>query len=319
MSQEGSVGPVPNKVIVGSPNNFWIWSPDCGWDLTHPSNSDAEPVQQRLLLPCEISNVTIDPLKTALLIIDMQNFSISNALRTDVVPDMVHAQDTLLKYAIPAARRLRIQIIWLNWGLTERDLETMTPGAMRVFGWKANSEAADYGISSRSAATQHREEIRQCGESPRATGMGADLGEIVLADGTKVDAGRALMRDTWNTALHGPLLSAFEDGQAASRPDVLIYKDRSSGLYDAKSDCAECLKREGIHTLLFTGMNTDQCVMSTLQDAHSGGFDTILLKDGCATDSPTYAQRSAEFNCCRNWGFLSTCEALATAATTLSS
>jgi nicotinamidase-related amidase len=315
MSRERSIFPGKTKVVVGSKDNFWIWSRDFGWDLTHPPTSDSEPLQQRLLLSCEISNVMIDPLKTALLIIDMQNYSMCNRLRTDTVSAMFQAQDTILKFGIPAARKTKIQIIWLNWGLTERNLETMNPGSLRVFGWKANSEAADYGISSRPAATQGREEFIHCGESPRATGLGAELGEIILADGVKIDAGRALMRDTWNAALHGPLLSAFEEGQAASPPDVLIYKNRNSGLCDTTSGCAEYLKRQGIRTLMFTGMNTDQCVMSTLQDAHSRGFDTILLKDGCATDSPRYTQQSAEFNCSRNWGFLSTCEALATAAT----
>ena len=64
-------------------------------------------------------------------------------------------------------------------------------------------------------------------------------------------------------------------------------------------------------------MSTDQCVMSTLQDAHAKGLDTILLKDACATDSPGYAQKSAEYNCCRDWGFLSTCRALSEAAISL--
>lgn len=61
-------------------------------------------------------------------------------------------------------------------------------------------------------------------------------------------------------------------------------------------------------------VNIDQCVMGTLQDALSAGFDTILLKDACATDSLNYAQQSATFNCCMNLGFLSTCKALAEAA-----
>ncbi|KAK0610366.1 hypothetical protein B0T17DRAFT_544339 [Bombardia bombarda] len=69
-----------------------------------------------------------------------------------------------------------------------------------------------------------------------------------------------------------------------------------------------------IRTLLFAGMNTDQCLMATLQDAHSRDPNTIVLRDACATDSPGYAQQSAEFNCCINWGFLTSCKALATAA-----
>lgn len=122
------------------------------------------------------------------------------------------------------------------------------------------------------------------------------------------------MKGTWNAALHDPLASAFSDGQAASRPDVLIHKNRNSGMSDARTTCTDFLKREGIRILLFTGMNTDQCVMSTLQDAHAKGFDTVLLKDACATDSPGYAQQSAEYNRCRNWGFLSSCRALNEAA-----
>jgi nicotinamidase-related amidase len=59
------------------------------------------------------------------------------------------------------------------------------------------------------------------------------------------------------------------------------------------------LKREGIHTLLFFGVNMDQCVGATLQDANAQGFDTIMLKDGCGTDSLPYAKASYEFNCAR--------------------
>lgn len=315
MSQKGSVDPEQTKVVVGSSSNFWIWSRDAGWDLTHPPNPEAEPLRPRLLLDCEISTVAIDPAKTALIIIDMQNYSMCKALRADTaVPAMFQAQDALLDYGIPAARRTEIQIIWLNWGLTEQDLHTMPPAALRVFGWQANIEALDYGISARTAATNGRDDFIACGEIPRGTGLGMDLGKVTLEDGTTVDAGRAFMRDTWNARLYGPLASAYEEGRRTSRPDVLIHKNRNSGLWDPLSGCTEFLKKEGIRTLLFTGVNIDQCVMGTLQDALSAGFDTILLKDACATDSPNYAQQSAEFNCCMNLGFLSTCKVLAQAA-----
>ena len=315
MPQGRSIDPNQTRVVVGSSSNFWIWSRDVGWDLTHPSNPEAEPLRPRLSLDCEISNVAIDPAKTALMIVDMQNFLMCKALRADTaVPAMFQAQDSLLRYGIPAARQTDIQIIWLNWGLTESDLETMPPAALRVFDWQANSKATDYGISARTTAASGREDFIVCGEIPRGTGLGASLGNVVLEDGSSIDAGRALMRDTWNARLHGPLASAYEEGRKASRPDILIHKNRNSGLWNASSGATEYLKKEGIRTLLFTGANVDQCVMGTLQDAHSAGFDTVLLKDGCASDSPDYARQSAEFNCCRNWGFLSTCEALAQAA-----
>jgi len=268
-----------------------------------------------MLLECEISNVTIDPAKTALLIIDMQNFSLSAQLGSSIaVPPMFQAEDNLLKYAIPAARSAQIQIVWLNWGLTEEDLKTLPPAALRVFNWKAGTTEADYGLSRRPEAFETNDNFIRCGEIPRITKLGEDLGEVILTGGQRTGAGRALMKDTWNTALHGPLSAAFEESRKTSRPDVLIYKNRNSGLFDPLSDCNQFLRKEGIRTVLFAGMNTDQCVMGTLQDAHAGGFDTILLKDGCATDSPPYAQLSAEYNCCRNWGFVSTCRALGSAA-----
>ncbi|KAI1737185.1 Isochorismatase hydrolase [Xylaria scruposa] len=295
------------KIVVGSPGNVWLWSQDSGWDLTRHIGSNADSSEPRLLLKCEISNVAIDPHKTALIIVDMQNFSMCSTLRPDTaVPAVFEVEEMLLKYAIPAARKAEIQIIWLNWGLTESDLAAIPPGVLRVFNFKAASQEVDYGLS------QNRERV-QCGETPRPMGLGKELGEILLPEGGKVVAGRVLMRDTWNVALHGPLQSSFHEGQAAARQDVFIYKNRNSGLYDPDSELAQYLRAHGICTLLFAGMNTDQCVMATLQDAHSWGYDTILLKNGCATDSPNYAQQSAEYNCCRNWGFLSTCEDFATA------
>ena len=301
------------KLVIGSTSNFWLWSPDSGWDLTHPKTSDAAPLKTRLLLDCQISNVAIDPAKTALMIIDLQNYTMCRAFRPDTVPAMFRAQESLLMHGIPAARRAEIQIIWANWGLTNEELETMPPGSLRVFGFSANTEEADFGLSSRPAVANSLEGFVRCGEASTSSGLGADLGVIAFEDGTKVDAGKALMRGTWNAALHGPLLAAFEEGQSAPRPDILLHKNRNSALWGATSECEQYLRRAGIRTILFAGANTDQCVMATLQDAHSKGFDTILLQDGCATDSPTYAQQSVEWNCCRNWGFLSSCKALESA------
>lgn len=125
------------------------------------------------------------------------------------------------------------------------------------------------------------------------------------------------MKGTWNVNLHDPLLTSFQDGQTAARPDVVIYKNRNSGLYSSSCELAQYLKKEEIRSLLFTEMNTDQCVMGTLQDAHSRGFDTIMLRDTCATSSPDYTQQSAEWNCCIPWGFLSSCKALNKAVSSL--
>lgn len=157
------------------------------------------------------------------MIIDIQNFSVNNALGDDNAPVVLHAQDVLLKYGIPAARKANIQIVWLNWGLTERDLETLIPAAVPVFGWRANSDAVDYSISACPLAAEGTEQMIQCGEMPVGKRTGAHLGEVLLSDGTKVNASQALLRGTWNVNLHGPLLSAFQEGETGSRPDFLIH------------------------------------------------------------------------------------------------
>lgn len=123
-----------------------------------------------------------------------------------------------------------------------------------------------------------------------------------------------MMKNIWNTALHGLLAKAFEAGTQAPRPDVWIDKNRNSGLWNDTSSCSAFLKKNGIKTLLFAGINAGQFVGSTLQDAHAKRLDTIMIKDGCATDSPAYSQENGEYNCVRNWGFLTSCKALAKAA-----
>ena len=142
---------------------------------------------------------------------------------------------------------------------------------------------------------------------------GDDLGEVTLEDGRKVNAGRALFRGTWNAALHDPLAASFEESQKSPLPDGLFHKNRNSGMCEAMTDCTEYLKEKGIQSLLFAGMNTDQCVLATTFNAQMKGFDTILLNDGCVTDSPAFAQKACEYQFVNIWGFLSSCKALAEA------
>lgn len=141
-------------------------------------------------------------------------------------------------------------------------------------------------------------------------GVGDDIGDIKLPNGTTVSAGRLLMRDQWNAALHDPLQHEFDKSQTTDLPDVRFHKSRLSGFWGGTTRCIEYLKEKGITTLLFSGVNTDQCVLASLQDACNLGFDTILLKDGCGTTSPEYATKMVEFNCRKSWGFVSSCQAL---------
>jgi nicotinamidase-related amidase len=120
------------------------------------------------------------------------------------------------------------------------------------------------------------------------------------------------MADQWNAALYPPLDAMYTEGsKLPTNPDVWIHKDRMSGLWGVKTACEEFLEKEGIKTLFFAGVNTDQCVGGTLTDAFSKGYDCVLLSDGCGTTSPESAQECYEYNSAKTYGFCTSCERFA--------
>jgi nicotinamidase-related amidase len=121
------------------------------------------------------------------------------------------------------------------------------------------------------------------------------------------------MRDQWNSALYPPLDKTYQEALHLDngREDVWIHKNRMSGLWGTVTMCTDFLEKQGIRTLLFAGVNTDQCVGASLQDAFSKGYDCIMLSDGCGTTSPDFAQDCVEYNGAKTWGFVLSCEDLA--------
>ncbi|KAF4551561.1 Hypothetical protein D9617_13g100620 [Elsinoe fawcettii] len=284
------------RVVVGPANNFWIWSPTEGWDLTRQANGARVRLRSAISIECETSNVIVDTELTALLVIDMQNFALSGLL-WNVEDSVLDAEKAIMSHAVPAARKLGIQVIWLNWGLTDDDLDNMPPSIMRTLGFDVVSNAHE-----------------SLEEKPRTIGLGREIGDLRVKDSKEIiPGGRALMRGSWNAALHDPLGALFDESQATSIPDVLIHKNRNSGLWNDESECNKYLRSKGIKTLLFAGVNTDQCVVSNIVDAQARGYDAIMLRDSCATDGPPFTHRAVEFNCHRNFGFISDSKRLAKA------
>ena len=76
--------------------------------------------------------------------------------------------------------------------------------------------------------------------------------------------------------------------------DVFVDKYRISGFWDTPLD--SILRNKRIDTLLFAGVNLDQCVFQTLMDAHFLGYDCVLLRDCCATGSPEYCVEATYYN-----------------------
>ena len=285
---EASLDSTSKRTVIGKPpNNHWMHSarPPL-FDLTRPAppNYPAPSKSSSISLKTTTTPVVISPRLTALVIIDMQNFFLSTALGRD--PDSAGnmAKAKLLENAIPAARAAGIRIVWLNWGLTDEDIDEMPPGTRRAFGFEAslNNDAvidahgvneaaakqvlhdsthqADETTTTASLAKVEMSQLTENGKPKRLyRGLGSEIGPVELSDGTTVDGGRLLMRDTWNASLPSSLLTAYKAGADLARPnDVWIHKNRMSGLWEENGLATQFLKEEGIRTLIFSGVNTDQ-------------------------------------------------------------
>jgi len=128
-----------------------------------------------------------------------------------------------------------------------------------------------------------------------ATGGGVGLGDPLPANGAPV-----LIKDSWAAAVVDELEQQPED--------IRVDKYRMSGFWDTPLD--SILKNLGKTTLFFAGVNADQCVMATLQDANFLGYDGILVKDCTATTSPEYCWHATLYNVSQCFGFISDTHAI---------
>lgn len=307
-----------SKAVIGNVRNgnFWLYDSEKGFDLTRPDSLSAPESITSIHLRTTRTPITIDPAKSALVIIDMQNFFLSPALGRSPESKGLAAQKRLLEYAIPAARKSGIQIAWLNWGLSEHDLDTMPPATLRGFGFSTMS-ASDFDAMATSTASPPTNtsvapgtlETKDLGKQPQLyKGLGQQLGNVTLTDGKVVPAGRMLMARQWNTELSDPLSESYHGSLESSVPDVWLNKSRLSGLHVPDSPAGLWFQEHGIKTLFFAGVNTDQCVNASMCDAYCQGYDCILLRDGCATSSLSGAQECVENNAALFMGFVIGCQ-----------
>jgi nicotinamidase-related amidase len=116
----------------------------------------------------------------------------------------------------------------------------------------------------------------------------AGLGEPLPETGSRV-----LEKDAW---------SARTVDELAPLPgDILVDKSRMSGFWDTPLD--SILRQRRVTTLLFAGVNLDQCVLHTLADGNFLGYDTLLLEDCAATTSPDYCRAATLYNVRQIFGF----------------
>jgi nicotinamidase-related amidase len=123
----------------------------------------------------------------------------------------------------------------------------------------------------------------------KPSGAGIGLGDPLPGSGARV-----LERGSWSAAI--------VDELTADPKDIHVAKYRMSGFRDTELD--SILRNLGVTTLMFAGVNADQCVLCTLQDANFRGYDCLLLEDCTATTSPDYCMAATIYNIRQCFGFI---------------
>jgi ureidoacrylate peracid hydrolase len=118
--------------------------------------------------------------------------------------------------------------------------------------------------------------------------------------GEELENGAVLTRGAWGAEIVEELKPLMHD------EDVHIEKVRMSGFYGTHLD--QVLRTQGINTLFFTGVNIDQCVSTTMEDAYFRDYNAVLIEDACATSSPAYCYQAVVFNAKNCWGFTVDCD-----------
>jgi len=141
------------------------------------------------------------------------------------------------------------------------------------------------------------------GNRPDRLNLSPALHHVYNPSGRGIGLGDELPTTNSNVLEYGSWSSAIVDELPVETADIQVAKYRMSGFPDTPLD--SILRNIGVTTLMFGGVNLDQCVMCTLQDANFRGYDCVLLEDCSATTSPEYCRDAAIYNINQCFGFVS--------------
>jgi nicotinamidase-related amidase len=120
------------------------------------------------------------------------------------------------------------------------------------------------------------------------SGNGAGLGDTLPGTGAAV-----LQAGSWSAEVVEEL--------APAPTDIRVDKHRMSGMWDTPLD--SILRNLGVTTLIFAGVNLDQCVLHSMADANFAGYDTLLAEDCAATTNPDFCRQATLLNIRQILGF----------------
>lgn len=140
------------------------------------------------------------------------------------------------------------------------------------------------------------------GNRPDRMNLPPSVLHVYDPDGRSVGIGDPLPSNGAPALQSGSWAAAVVDELAPLPGDIRVSKCRMSGFHETELD--SILRNLGVNSLLFAGVNSDQCVLCTLQDASFRGYDCILLEDCAATTSPQYCHDATLYNVRQCFGFV---------------
>ncbi|HEX9463133.1 MAG TPA: cysteine hydrolase [Alphaproteobacteria bacterium] len=140
------------------------------------------------------------------------------------------------------------------------------------------------------------------GNRPDKLNLSPSLLHVYKPTGTGIGLGDKLPGSKAPVLQKGSWAAAIVNGLKTDRRDIHVAKYRMSGFWDTELD--SILRNLGVTTLLFGGVNADQCVLCTLQDANFLGYDCVLVSDCTATTSPSYCWDATLYNVKQCFGFV---------------
>jgi len=183
-----------DSAILGNYYNYWkLTNNKTTWDLTR---SDRLQVTSPKVIPMLGSRkeAIIEPSRTAMVIVDMQNFFLHPKLSPHATRGRLAVQPTL--NMIKAFRENGMKILWVNWGIDNFDLVTLPPSLLDGF------------------SRNHEMKTSFC----------TDMGMLTEDNGIDIDMGKLLCRGSWNAQPWGPLYPEMVEGLDAGTD---FYFDKS--------------------------------------------------------------------------------------------
>ncbi|EJT96760.1 Isochorismatase hydrolase [Dacryopinax primogenitus] len=257
----------PEELKFGSAYNYWIKT-DAGFDLSRGS-------PEKITVKTTKDPIMIAPKKTALIIIDMQNYFLHEKL-FDNGPGRESVP--LMMETVCSCRKAGIPVVWCNMGMNEADRYTLPPSYLAM-SYKRDNATFNQSIGTVSIPGQAK----------------------------PIDMGGKLIKGSWNAELWGPLKAFAEEGYKLGT-DVHIWKNRFSALC-GHQPLELWLQENQITTTLWGGVVTDVCVWGSMLDAYYKGYDMVMVKELANTTSPDFVVKTAYRNT-ENWGWLTSTSSL---------